>query len=554
MIAAAAAVAEPETPVARRIVTPQQAADELLRRRKLKSSLHQFLKEAWPVWMGSRPFRDSWPISAITEHVEAVIQGEIPNLLINQPPRTSKSSIVGVALVPWIWITYPHMHALCASYDGNLSKRDHRTARELIQSDWYQTRWGKIYQLAEDQNTKDQYNNTRGGARIAAAVDGSITGSGGDIIIVDDPNNAKDVSDTALENAIFWWNTVMPTRLNNRLDVKRIVVQQRLHEKDLSGEILADNTDHNWVHLRLPLEFERMHRCFTVVLPSSKPHRWHDPRKVEGETLDPKYFTAKVVKDLKKELKSEYSISGQLQQRPSPGDGGIIKKSWFKNWPERQEDGTYPDSLLPRFDFKVTSIDTSLNDTKTSAFNAATTWGIFKDRHGIGNALLLSVWQKRCEWPEMRKVMLRIAEDYLDDADSPLLKRSRTRKPDMMLVEDKGFGMLLARDLARAGITVTRFNPHGKGDKTQRVRVVSPLIEGGRVWLPLSAENQYRSLRPFAQKMLDNAIKFPKAATRDLVDTMAQFLWRMQASNWIWNPGDGAPDAPQDTSQRVTFY
>lgn len=551
---AAPAAAEAASPIGRRIVTPQQAADELLRRRKLKKSLHAFLKEAWPIWMGERPFRDSWYIGAIAEHIEALANGQIRNLLLNQPPRTTKSSLCGVCLVPWIWINDPSVHALCASYDGNLAKRDHRTARELIQSDWYQTRWGNIYSLSEDQNTKDQYNNTRGGARIAVGVEGSTTGHGGDWVIVDDGNDVNDVSDTSLDNTLYWWHTVMPTRVNNRLNMKRLVVQQRVNERDMSGDIIANNTGGEWVHLRLPLEFERMHRCFTVVLPSSKPHRWHDPRKVEGETLDPKYFTAAVVKEIKKELQSEYAISGQLQQRPSPGDGGIIKKSWFKSWPERQEDGTYPDSILPRFDFKVTSIDTSLNDTKTSAFNAATTWGIFKDRHGIGNALLLSVWQKRCEWPEMRKVMLRVAEDYLDDADSPLLKRSRNRKPDMMLVEDKGFGMLLARDLARAGITVTRFNPHGKGDKTQRVRVVSPLIEGGRVWLPLSAENQYRTLRPFAQKMLDNAIKFPKAATRDLVDTMAQFLWRMQASNWIWNPGDGAPQAPQDTSQRATFY
>lgn len=541
-------------PANRTIVTPAEAAAEKLRRRKLQTSLHAFLKEAWPVWMGNRPFRDSWHIGAIAEHVEAVVQGQINNLLLNQPPRTSKSSICGVALVPWMWITYPHMHALCASYDGNLSKRDHRTARELIESEWYQRRWGHIYQLAEDQNTKDQYNNTRGGARIAAAVDGAITGTGGDIIVVDDPNNAKDVSDTSLDNAIFWWNTVMPTRLNNRLEVKRIVVQQRLHERDLSGEILANNVDGDWVHLKLPLEFEWSNRCVTVVLPSTAPHKWMDPRKESGETLDPNYFTPKVVADLKKELKSDYAISGQLQQSPAPGDGGIIKKSWFKTWPEKGENGQFNDGTMPKFDFIVTSIDTSLNDTKTSAFNAATTWGVFRDRHQIGNAMLLSVWQKRCEWPEMRKIMLRVADDYLDDGDSPLLQKSISRKPDMMLVEDKGFGMLLARDLQRAGKTVTRFNPHGKGDKTMRVRITSPLIEGGRVWLALDPRTNYRTLRPSSQKMLENATKFPKAATRDLVDTMAQFLYRMQASGWIWHPDDSGPSEATPQEPRGAFY
>jgi hypothetical protein len=192
------------------IVTPEQAAAELLKRRELKKSLHSFVKEAWHVWMGSRPFRDSWAIGAICEHIEAVRTGQIENLIINQPPRTSQVD----RLSAWLSCrgsgsTQPHIHALCASYDGNLSKRDHRTARELIQSHWYQARFGdRSYQLADDQNTKDQYNND---ARRRPHRDRRgwrpSTGTGGDwIIIDDDPNNAKEVSDTALDNAIFWWN------------------------------------------------------------------------------------------------------------------------------------------------------------------------------------------------------------------------------------------------------------------------------------------------------------------------------------------------------------
>lgn len=347
----------------------------------------------------------------------------------------------------------------------------------------------------------------------------------------------------------------MPTRFNDFSKARRIVVQQRVHEKDLSGDILANNTDGEWVHLRLPLEYEWSTPCVTVVLPSSKPHRWRDPRSKSGESLDPISFNEATIARLKKEMGSEYTISGQLQQRPAPGDGGIIRKSWFKHWPEKAEDGRYPDVALPRFEYIMVSIDTSLNDTKKSAYNAATTWGIFNDRHGIGNALLLSMWRARCEYPEMRDVMIRMAKDYLDDKiGDPLIQKSMTRRPDMMLIEDKGFGMLLARDLGRAGVTVTRFNPHGKGDKTQRIRVVTPLLEGGRVWLPLSAENNYRTLRPFAQKFLEQAASFPRAESRDLVDTMGQALWRLQASGWIWNPSDAGPSEPAPEAPRGAFY
>ena len=197
----------PSSPVGRRaIITPAEAAAELMKRRGIRKSLHSFLKEAWPVWMGERPFRDSWFIGAIAEHIQAMADGEIRNLLINQPPRTSKSSLCGVCLVPWLWITQPSIHALCASYDGNLAKRDHRTARELIQSVWYQRRFGNIFQLALDQNTKDHFNNDRGGARIAVGTDSAVTGHGGDWVIIDDGNDSNNVSDTALDNTLYWWH------------------------------------------------------------------------------------------------------------------------------------------------------------------------------------------------------------------------------------------------------------------------------------------------------------------------------------------------------------
>lgn len=166
----------------RRIITPAEAAAELLKRRQIKKSLHSFTKEAWHTWEGGRPFRDNWHIGALCEHVEAVIAGQIPNLLVNVPPRSTKTSVIGVALVPWAWSEDPGIQFLCTTYDANLSQRDHRAARQVIQSEWYRVRNPRL-SLLDDQNTKVRYVNNFGGFRLSTAVEGANTGEGGDVLV-----------------------------------------------------------------------------------------------------------------------------------------------------------------------------------------------------------------------------------------------------------------------------------------------------------------------------------------------------------------------------------
>jgi hypothetical protein len=163
--------------------TRQEAAAELLKRRRAKESLYSFLCDAWPQFEGGRPFTGGWAIGAIAEHLQAVIQGEIRDLVINQPPRTTKSSLAGVCLTPWSWIHYPELQFFYTSYSDKLSIRDHVKARRLIESDWYQARWGESFDLSIDQNTKIRYDNTKGGYRVASSTDGTTTGEGGDIIV-----------------------------------------------------------------------------------------------------------------------------------------------------------------------------------------------------------------------------------------------------------------------------------------------------------------------------------------------------------------------------------
>ena len=242
----------------------------------------------------------------------------------------------------------------------------------------------------------------------------------------DDPNNALEgESEIKREGAIDWWTGVMPTRLNNAKTGVRVVVQQRLHESDISGYIMKNDIKNDWVKLILPMEFEKNRRSSTIILPSTNGKIWTDPRVEEGELLWPGMFGPEEVQKLKNDLGSEYKVSGQLQQNPSPAEGGIIKKNWFSWWKEQS-----PPHLLQI----IQSWDTALEAGDTNAFSACTTWGVFNDDRYIPNIMLLGMWRGRLEYPELRSIAQRFYRDYRDDGSDPTFKPDGRHKPDLVLV------------------------------------------------------------------------------------------------------------------------
>lgn len=514
-------MSEPKTEV-----SPEEAAGELLLRSAAKKSLFEFVKYAWPQVEGGREFLSNWHIEAKCEHLEAVTRGEIRNLLINEPPRSMKSTLVNILWPTWVWINDPNVQWLFSSYSFSLTLRDSHRQRTLINSSWFKTRWP--VRLLDDATRLDRFINTAGGYRLSTSVDSNTLGDGGDIQVVDDPNNTRDTSDTMLDSTIQWWTNVMPSRVNSFTSSRRVIIQQRTHERDLSGFILA-NDPKNWVHLCLPLEFEENRRCITVKLPSTNGARWEDPRIKEGDLLDPLRRGPKEVKQLKKDLGSEYAVAGQLQQRPAPAAGGIIKKSWYQHWKS-------PDP--PKIEYTVLSVDTALSVAKTAAYSAATVWGVFTDKD-VPNVILLSSWRDRCEYPVLRERMQRLAADYLDDKNGPTRSTTK-RKPNVVLIESKANGLSLIQDLRRAGIVATPFDPTKLGDKIQRVRMITPLIEAGRVWMPAQPPH-FDRLRPFADLFVEQSAAFPNANSRDLIDTASQCLWWLQSRGFVWHPADDRP-------------
>lgn len=293
-----------------------------------ESSLAEFIRLGWK-WMDPAEFRDNWHIDMVAEHLEAVVNGEIKRLIINIPPRHMKSLLVSVAFNAWVWaqepdpdrpLAGPGISFLSMSYAQSLSMRDSVKTRRVIKSPWYQQRWGHRFSIAPDQDAKTRFENNHNGYRLASSVDGSATGEGGDIIVIDDAINAKDaLSETVRHSTNDWFDNTMTTRLNDPKRGAFIIMMQRLHEDDLVGHVLARDEPGEWTHLCLPARYETNHPHFFV----------RDPRTKDGELLWENRFGEPELKRIERLLGS-YGSAGQLQQRPAPREGGMLKPEWFR--------------------------------------------------------------------------------------------------------------------------------------------------------------------------------------------------------------------------------
>lgn len=503
-----------------------------------EGSLWEFTKLAWP-WLGEGEMVETRFARELCRHLEAVYEGKIRRLLINVPPRSSKSIVVNVMFPVWCWIKDNKIRYMNISYETNLAERDNNRSRRLINSPWFQNLWGDRVKFSKDQNTKNNIELESGGARMSFSIDGSITGSGANIICCDDPNNARDQSETVLESAWETFSRVLPTRFNNYSESKLLIIQQRLSEFDISGQILANDKDNEWVKLILPFEYESARRCRTIDFGDGK-GVWEDWRTEEGEILIPERFSPKDLERLKKELGSEYTIAGQLQQRPAPAEGGMIKRKWFQVWTQDRP---------PECEYVLSSWDTAATKNEESAWSVCTTWGIFKDDNKIPNIILLSMWRGKEEFDALYKRMYDLSRDYrgIEGVCDPKYN------PDIILVEDKSSGTSLLQMLRKTGGNYVRFNPNKFGDKMQRVRQSLPLLEAGRVWLPGKGPD-YKNVRAYAEKFMMYCSLFPKGDGKDVVDTMSQALIWLSARGFVYTPIEEENMSEDIYSERVAIY
>lgn len=337
-----------------------------LERFKSEQSLINFMRMGWHALEPGVEFVINYAVHAICDHLEAVHRGEIRKLLMNVPPGTSKSMSSCVFFPAWEWgpKDLPHYRYINFSHEQNLAIRDNVRCRDLMQSEWYRACWGDRFEFKSDQNAKKYYENSKTGWRQAVAAVG-LTGKRGDRILCDDPHSVKGAdSDPQREEVLQIFSETVPTRLNKQAESAIIVIMQRVHERDVSGLILANELGYE--HLMLPMRFEEERRCYSTVKPTYIPEagkvkvryrvktkswtpvtddyveepgdiieeRYNvDPREVDGELIDPVRFPENAVQELEAALSSwggTYAISGQLQQRPVPRGGGMFKRSDFQ--------------------------------------------------------------------------------------------------------------------------------------------------------------------------------------------------------------------------------
>ena len=545
----------------------RQLAD--LDRADCEDSLYKFLQYAWK-YVDSSTFTNGWPIEAVAEHLQAVTDGDIKKLIINIPPRCAKSSLVSVAFPAWVWgqpriwdspTSGPGVQFLHASYAQQLSLRDSTKCRRLIESPWYQQLWGDRFKLSSDQNTKTRFDNDQSGSRLATSVGSALTGEGGNIIVVDDPNAAQEAfSEATIHSTIEWWDTALSTRLNDPKTGAFIVIQQRLSEEDLTGHILSKNSD-DWVHLCLPMRYEWKRHSYTSI-------DWNDPRGMdtqgnplvaidpdgnripvsmeaekelerrEGTLLWPERFDARVVDSLEKE-QGPWTFAGQFQQRPEPKGGGIIKSDWWQPWQNEE---------YPPMDLIIATLDTAYTAKTQNDPSAMTVWGVFtgakaemsnryitknnKNRDSETQSALFddavgTKFGRRYTENSAPKVMMMNAWEGRYELHQLVLKVAQTcraMKVDRLLIENKAAGHSVAQEIQRLygyeNFAVQLYDPKSQ-DKLARLHSVEHLFAEGMIFAPN---------KQWAEMVINQVSQFPKGKHDDLVDTVSMALRHLRES------------------------
>jgi predicted phage terminase large subunit-like protein len=451
------------------------------RKRQVERSFYEFVKDAFEVLHSNEKIVDNWHIKYLCDILQAeifrIIEGrpKTQDIIINIPPRSLKSFICTIVLPAWAWLHKPSLKFIGSSYSSSLAIEHNVKTRRIVESQWYKEHWGTKINLANDQNTKSEFENTAQGVRRSTSTGGAVTGSGADVIIIDDPLNPKQArSDVERANANKFFNETLITRLNRPEIGLFIVVMQRLHEDDLTGHLLKKNKK-QYRHICIPAEFTK------DVQPSELETYYKDG------LFFPERFTKSFLTSLKDGLGS-FGYAGQLLQSPSPDEGGIFKKHlWVKyNKP------------VEKFDQIIDSWDCTFKGLATSDYVACTVWGVKgADRY------LLHAEQKRMGFVDTIDAILNIRKRFD-------IKRT--------IIEDKANGTPIIEVLKKRVLGVIAYNP-GTKSKEERAYAIEPQLEAGNVYIPTS------SIATFdIEEYVDECAKFPNGLHDDLVDSTTMAL------------------------------
>ncbi len=447
----------------------------------LRQNLVSFIQKVFYTVSPCRSYHNNWHINAMAWHLEECLRGHIKRLIITVPPRHLKSICASVAFPAWALGHDPSLRIIAASYSAELAGRHALDCRAVMESNWYRRVFPKT-RIHPDKNTELEFMTTSRGFRLATSVGGTLTGRGGNLILVDDPMKpAEAMSDVKRETVRQWFDGTLYPRLDNKAEDKIILIMQRLHVDDLVGHVLEQEP---WVHVNLPAIAETQQRV------QIGPNQFIE--RALGDLLHPEREPRATLGHIKTTL-GTYNFSAQYQQCPVPLGGALIKWAWFGTYPELPAKG--PNDQI------IQSWDTASKAEEINDFSVCSTWLEHDNCY-----YLMDVHRSHLEYPDLKRRVVQEAQRH---------------HADVVLIEDKASGTHLIQDLGRDGV-VRPIAILPDGDKVTRMWAQNAKIEAGDVLLPERA--------PWLQDFQTEILQFPRGRHDDQVDSLSQFL------SWVSRP------------------
>jgi predicted phage terminase large subunit-like protein len=482
-----------------RVLEAQLIKLEKLKDRELcQEKFIKFVERVWPTFISGAHHK------RMAEAFERVANGTCKRLIINMPPRHTKSEFASYLLPAWFLGKFPHKKVIQASNTGELAVGFGRKVRNLVDSEVYNSIFPNLA-LQADSKAAGRWNTSKGGDYFAIGVGGTVTGKGADVLIIDDPHSEQEAamaaSNPEVYDKVYEWYTSGP-RQRLQPGGAIVIVMTRWAARDLTGQVLksaAQRSGEEWEVIEFP-----------AILPSGNP-------------LWPQFWSIEELLALREELPNA-KWQAQYQQNPVGNESAIVKRDWWKWW-EKDDP--------PQCDYILQSWDTAFEKTQRADYSAGTTWGIFdcEEDNFAPNIILLNTYKKRVEFPELKRDVLAEYKDY---------------EPDSMIVEKKASGAPLIYDLRAMGIPVQEYTPSKGQDKIARLNSVSDIIASGKVWVPRTR---------WAEELVDEIAAFPSGEHDDLVDATTLALMRFRQGGFLRLPSD-EPEEIQwfKSHRRERFY
>ena len=461
----------------REILALIEELEEAESKEEARDGFMPFIKRVWPAFIEGRHHK------IMGDAFERVARGELKRLIINMPPRHTKSEFASYLLPAWFLGRFPDKKIIQTAHTAELSVGFGRKVRNLVDSDDYKTVFPNMG-LRADSKAAGRWSTSKGGEYFAIGVGGAVTGKGADLLIIDDPHSEQEgqSADPSVFDKVYEWYTSGP-RQRLQPGGAIIVVMTRWHKRDLTGQIVKSSVQRAGTD-----EWELIE--FPAIMPS-------------GKSLWPQFWPLEELESLRNELPAP-KWNAQYQQNPTSEEGALVKREWWKEWEQ---------DTPPPCEFVIQSWDTAFLKTQRSDYSACTTWGVFYHPDSNGetqaNIILLDALKERLEFPELKKKAYEYYEYW---------------EPDACIVEAKAAGTPLIFELRAMGILVSEYTPSRGNDKIARVNAVADLFASGNVWRPNTR---------FAEEVVEEFAAFPAGEHDDLVDSSTQALLRFRQGGFL---------------------